>query len=221
MLVWLFLSLTAVLQGGRCYSHYYIQLAPSLALAAAPCASYLTKGRTWEKGLLIVLASVILLAAFTARLDIPRTYELVKYPNRNAVPTLKQAGHYIREKTGADDLIYAWGWATPIYHFAKRQSASRFLISDYASGRIFGTGNSSRQKKQYTAVRKSRMLLVSDIQKKRPLYFIDTSPSGLFGYDRFPLSSFPELNKIISRDYIPETVIEKMILYRRRETPGN
>lgn len=212
---WLILSLVAVLQGGRCYSHYYIQLAPPLALLAAPLVHYFYQGRQREKKILTAAFCILILIAAMARINIRYTYQLVHYPNRQAETALEAAGKYIKDKTADNETIYAWGWATPVYHYAKRRSASRFLISDYISGRIFGTGNHSSLVNKKETMAPMKELFISDLKKNRPAYIIDTSPAGFYGYDRFPLSDFPAMQTIIKKEYSLEVTIQGMKLYRR------
>lgn len=213
--LWFLLSLAAVLQGGRCYSHYYIQLAPPLALLAAPFFLEVTGRSTMKRRITVIFMAGLLVIFFAARIDINATCRLVNYPNRQAEPALAEAGRYIKMHAPPGETVYAWGWATPLYYHADRRSASRFLISDFFTGRVFGTANDSRDKNIALNREKNFILFLQDIKKKNPLYFVDTSPAGFFGYDRFPPRDRPALKKILEENYRRETSIKKMVLYRR------
>lgn len=151
---------------------------------------------------------------FTAsRINIIRTYELINYPNYRSEISFKKAGEYVKSVSGPGEMIYAWGWATPVYYFADRRCASRFLISDFISGRIFGTTNTSDSVRNEMSA-KFLPVLVEDLKKNRPGYFLDTAPSGYFGYDRFPLSLYPELDRLIKENYTRDSEIDGIVIYR-------
>lgn len=212
LVLWLCFSIYGAAIGGRGYGHYFIQIVPPLAITAAAGYTFIDRYRKtfW-------LWLIIPVIVFTAsRIDILKTYELVNYPNYKSEISFKKAGEYIKSLSAYEDKIYSWGWSTPIYYFSDRRSASRFIISDFVSGRIFGTANTSGAVRN-ELTDKFLPVLMDDLRRNRPLYFIDTSPSGFFGYDRFPISMFPELNSFLGNNYIRETEIDGMVLYKRKE----
>lgn len=210
IILWSGFSLYAALLGGRGYGHYFIQLVPPLSLAVAAGYDQITGFRKtfW---IWLAIPAVI----FTvSRINILKTYELVNYPNYRSEISFRKTGEYIKNVSNPGDRIYAWGWSTPIYYFADRRSASRFMISDFVSGRIFGTANRSGAVRSEMTDR-FMPILMDDLKKNRPLYFIDTSPSGYFGYDRFPLSSYKELQNFVDENYSEDRVIDGMVIYKR------
>ncbi|HPJ34117.1 MAG TPA: hypothetical protein PK358_04730 [Spirochaetota bacterium] len=209
--IWLGFSVYAATIGGRGYGHYFIQIVPPLSLAAAEGYSFISKNYrlfwVW-----LALPAIIFTAS---RIDILKSYELVNYPNYRSEISFRKTGEYIKSVSAPEDKIYTWGWGTPVYYFADRRSASRFLISDFISGRIFGTSNSS------TAMRsemqeKFMPLFMDDLKRNRPLFFVDTSPSGYFGYDRFPINLYPELDSFIRDSYQKDSVIDGIVIYKRK-----
>ncbi len=210
--LWLCFSIYGASIGGRGYGHYFIQIVPPLALAASAGYVYIQqyKKTVW---LWLIIPAVIFTAS---RIDIIKTYELLNYPNYKSEISFRKTGEYIKSVTAPEDKIYSWGWSTPVYYFADRRSASRFIISDFVSGRIFGTGNTSSAVRN-ELTEKFFPILMEDLQKNRPMYFIDTSPAGFFGYDRFPLTMYPELNSYVNSNYNRETVIDGLVIYKRRE----
>ncbi|HRX49320.1 MAG TPA: glycosyltransferase family 39 protein [Spirochaetota bacterium] len=210
--LWLGFSIYGAAIGGRGYGHYFIQIVPPLALISAAGYTFVKqyKKTFW---LWLLLPAVIFTAS---RIDIIKTYEILNYPNYKSEISFRKAGEYIKSVSAPDDRIYAWGWATPVYYFADRRSASRFIISDFVSGRVFGTANTSGAVRN-ELTEKFLPVLIEDLKKNKPRYFVDTSPSGFFGYDRFPLKFFPELNSFINNYYDRETEIDGLVVYRRRD----
>ncbi len=139
VLIWLALSFYAVTLGGRGYGHYFVQLVPPLSIAGG--IAYISVVRRKKIFWVWLVVPVVLLTA--ARIDFISAYEKVNYPNYKSQVSFEKVGDYIAEKTLPSEKIYAWGWATPVYYFSDRRCASGFLISDFVSGRIFGTGNKS------------------------------------------------------------------------------
>lgn len=211
LLLWLCFSIYGAALGGRGYGHYFIQIVPPLALTAASGLSSIHRFKKTFWIWLIIPALIFTMS----RINIIKTYELLNYPNYKSEISFRKAGEYINNISAYDDKIYAWGWSTPIYYFADRRCASRFIISDFVSGRIFGTTNTS-QSVRSELTEKFLPLLMDDLRRSRPLYFIDTSPSGFFGYDRFPLIMYPELFKFVQENYSLYSVIDGLVIYKRR-----
>lgn len=210
MLLWLAGSVYAATLGGRGYGHYFIQVVPPLAIAAVMCAGEFRQyGRVFWVWLAV---PVVIMTA--ARLDIQRSYLIAGDKNAGWKSDYTMIADYIKKNTVQGETVYVWGWATPVYYYADRRSASRFVISDFVSGRVFGTGNESSQVRAGMASRFMH-LLMDDLAKNRPAYFVDTSPSGYFGYNRFPLSLYPELDRFVKENYLKESEIDGIVIYRR------
>ena len=213
LLVWLAFSFYAATLGGRTYGHYFIQLIAPLALfGGLAYDSIAMSGRVSKTfwGFLAILTVLF----FISRVDINTTYRLVNYPNWRSDINYRLVGEYIRENSAPDNSIYAWGYATPIYYYSDRRCSARFLISDYISGRVFGTPNDSniiRTSQDSDAWRD----FISDLHENPPLYFIDTSPADHFGYRRFPIKNYTELYDFISAHYRLDRTINKIDIYTR------
>ncbi|HOJ29145.1 MAG TPA: hypothetical protein PL059_08715, partial [Spirochaetota bacterium] len=54
---------------------------------------------------------------------------------------------------------------------------------------------------------------IKEFMQNPPAVFIDTSPSGYYGYDRFPLKKFPDLSEIIKNNYSFDCNIDDMNIY--------
>jgi len=215
LIIWLILSFYTATLGGRTYGHYFIQIIVPLALLSGYAYSDITFTERWRNtfwGFFVILTIIF----FATRIDITRTYQLINYPNWQADENYRLVGKYLKDHTPEESMIYAWGYATPIYYYSDRRCGARFLISDYISGRVFGTPNDSRIIKSELN-RAAWKDFMSDLHSHQPVYFIDTSPANHYGYGRFPIRNYPELNRLITESYRLETTINKIDVYRRIE----
>jgi 4-amino-4-deoxy-L-arabinose transferase-like glycosyltransferase len=214
LLLWLIFSFYAATLGGRTYGHYFIQLAVPLALlsgiAYVDVSAMSRRGIKFFWGFLATITVIL----FFSRIDINTTYRIINYPNWRSDINYRSVGDYIKENSSPQSSIYAWGYATPIYYYSDRRCSTRFLISDYISGRVFGTPNDS------TIIRSSQDReawrdFMSDLQVNPPIYFVDTSTANHFGYSRFPIKNYPELHEYISKNYRLDRMINKINIYKR------
>ncbi len=208
LLTWLLLSFYAATLGGRGYGHYFIQIVPPLSLLCA----FFYERFAFKKFLWLWIALPVFILTLS-RVDILRSYELINYPNYRSEISYKRVGEFIKNNSTMDEKIYVWGWATPVYYFADRRPASRFIISDFVSGRVFGTDNKSDAVRKDFAS-KFLPLLCDDLRTNKPLFVVDSSPSGYFGYDRFPISEFIELDDFIRKNYNKVAEIDKIVIYK-------
>jgi len=208
LLLWILISFYAATLGGRGYGHYFIQIVPPLSLLVAFFYDDIYYKKVFWAWILIPVFIFTL-----SRIDIIRTYEIINYPNYKSEISYKKTGEFIKENSSPEDKIYVWGWATPVYYFADRRSASRFIISDFVSGRVFGTDNKSDAVRKDFAS-KFLPLLCDDLRTNKPLFVVDSSPSGYFGYDRFPISEFIELDDFIRKNYNKVAEIDKIVIYK-------
>ena len=209
--LWLAASIYAALLGGRGYGHYFIQIVPPLILTAIMCPG---EFRLWRKSLWIWICVPVLIMT-AGRVDIQKSYTMVGEKNASWSAVYSEAAQYISTHTVQGETVYVWGWATPVYYYSDRRSASRFIISDFVSGRVFGTANNSKEVRGVMTER-FMPLLIEDLDRNRPAYILDTSKSGLYGYDRFPPERFPDFDRYIWQNYVRETEIGGIVIYARR-----
>lgn len=214
LILWLAFSFYAATLGGRTYGHYFIQLIVPLSLfsglAYADIVTMSERAIKFFWGFLAVLTVLF----FVSRIDINTTYRLIDYPNWRSDVNYRLVGHYIKKNSSPGNSIYAWGYATPVYYYSDRRCSTRFLISDYISGRVFGTPNDSsiiRSSQDSDAWRD----FISDLHKNPPMYFVDTSTANHFGYSRFPIKNYPELYGLISKHYRLDRTVNKIDIYKR------
>ncbi len=223
ILFWFLISIIPVLIGGRFFGHYFIQLLPPLCiLASRPLDRLITRrSKTlWRRR---VLAGIITLAIvvpatgfFLARLHADAIYTNLKEDNAELYRPL--AG-YVHANTKPDETIFVWGFATPIYFFAERRPASRFLWSDWLTGRIPGSPTAQDplfDTKPY-ATKGAWDMLFDDLQKNKPRYIIDTSPGNYHDYGKYPIAQYPQLAHYLEQHYTLEGRFHDADFYRRKE----
>ncbi len=220
--IWLAFSVIPVCTGGKFYGHYFLQLYPALCVLAAgeaarllgiPSHGALARRRRWAMGLILAGLLVPAVGFFGARLMVDRIYSATGEENpKDYIPI----ADYIRSHTTPDDRIFVWGFATPVYIYADRRPASRFLWCDWLTGRISGTPSSRDAFFDTTPyiTKGSWEMFLEDMETYRPLYFVDTSPGNHHDYGKYPVSKYPRLVDLLSRNYLLEASVNGADIYR-------
>lgn len=226
VLLWLLLSIVPVCVGGKFYEHYFLQLFPPLCiLAGEGAAAFLSWCKRIERPLLRrAMTAVLVLGlivpsslAFVMRLDPARVNAMID----EETPTdYEPIGRYIRERTREGDAIFVWGFATPVYFYSGRRAASRFLWCDWQTGRVSGKAAARGAAFDPTPYIKpgSWEMLLEDLDRSRPVYFVDTSPGNYHNYGRYPVMNYPQLVHLLRYRYHFEADVNNAIIYRRNGT---
>lgn len=210
-------SLVGAALGLRFFPHYLVPLYLPLAIAAAPATA------TWleERGTAAAVAlawPLVLLAGFTAA-------NLVLYGGSSRVyeetrPVFRRVGDWLRaDGCYGQGPLFVWGFAPEIYLEAGLRPASRYVMPQ-APLTGYVPGNRALRSEEVSApslVRSEhRERLLSDLRRRRPDFVVDTAPSGLHGWDRYPLADFPELEAFVHADYAPAAVLDGVWVWRRK-----
>lgn len=214
---YLLTALFAVTTGFRFYPHYFIQAFPPLAFLAATGLMKLAKNpslRYWYRGAIV---GVILSFGEILVQNVQASAQMAgdkDYARLNQI-----IGDYVRARTKPGETISIWGWGTGIYYYADRGMGTRFIHSDFLSGRV-----SNSDPRQYTLELATKFivpgswgLFLSDLEKNRPVYFVDSGPAKVHDYEYFPINQYPLLDNYLQRHYQLEQEIEGALLYRIRE----
>ncbi|MGH9026576.1 MAG: ArnT family glycosyltransferase, partial [Acidimicrobiia bacterium] len=119
--LWLIAAAIGVATGFRFFGHYYLQLAPPLALLAArPLA---TARRP-------LVATVAVLAAVPALWFVGEAFDA----GHTRADITGQVSGYLRRHTGPDDRIFVWGHLPEIYWQSDRLPATRFVTTGLLTG---------------------------------------------------------------------------------------
>lgn len=222
VIVWLAFSFAGVFAGGKLYGHYFYQVMPQLCVLAGGWAVVFlansARWATWRRRAaisLFVAAMAVPAMGFTAaRLSADRIYAATGEENPKSYIRVSD---YVRGRTGPEDKIFVWGFATSIYFYSERSAASRFLWSDWLTGRVSGTPSAKDPNFDTSAfiVPESWEMFFEDMENSRPAYFLDTSPGNHHDYGKYPVGRFPRLAKFLSDNYEFETSVDGIDVYRR------
>lgn len=224
VIIWLIFSVIVISFGGRFYGHYFIQIIPPLAILAA---QNIDAGLTringnpffwlWKRPLRFFLAGAISLA-FVFSTSTAFNEKLEKY---HVFQRHKKIARYIGERSTPDDPIFVWGFATPVYFYSNRMPSSRFLWSDWLTGRTAGASkpNDPHFDSARLIARRSWQHLFDDFSKKPPLYFVDTAAGNFRGYKKYAISHYSELMKYLQTQYSKEVRVGGADIYRRKSYP--
>ncbi len=212
--IWLYLltALLAAIPGFRFFPHYFIQAFPPLAILVT-LALQRMKFPLWAKIGLILSLSLALFQNFTV------SQTLEKDSTKDYSSINKKVGEYIKQNSSAEDKITVWGWGQGIYAYSNRRMSTRYIASDFLTGRI-----PASDAKQYFSIEEAQKFIkpqaweyfFEELEKNKPLYFVNTAPENMHDYERFPPEAYPRLMTYLNKHYFFETQIEKIELYRRK-----
>ena len=210
---WPIFSFLGIGLGGRYYSHYFIQIIPSLAVLGGVGLKGVMHEVRSEGGNLIRLPSRMILAALLVfslilfvRTDAPYylTYNAEQISFRMYGTPLfsvtRFVGKYLRERTQPDDLIYVWAVNPEINFYALRKTPSPFLVYSNAFARLPWDTHQE---------------VIQSLKRAPPRYIVAMQE----------MSNFPALKQYVGENYQKETDAEldklKKIfafeIYRRKE----
>jgi hypothetical protein len=215
-------SIPAVFVGFRFYPHYFFQLYWPLAVGAAPFTADLLAWPLRRAGIVAALYPALLWSGFTAA-----TAE--KYLRRDGAmeetkPVFRDVAAYLRaDSCYAGANLFSWGYSPIFYYESGLPVASRFImvqtgITGYVSG------NARSHTPAFDADRYILPthwdLLMQDLARNRPTYFLDTSPARIRHWDRYPVEKFPRLAAFVSENYERIAVVDEVVIYRWKGCSG-
>jgi hypothetical protein len=200
--LWLISAAVSVAVGLRFFGHYYMQLAPPLALLAA--GALVRGSRKWATRTV----------AFTLAVGV--MFSAAGYFYRPGVPepNYESVSRYLATTTNPDDPIYVWGSVPEIYWDSGRRPATRFLTSSFMTGTYPGrppddanTGDDTKE---------AWDLFYEDFTAHPPKFFVDTSPAKVRGAQYYPIADFPRLEHIVRTQYRYVVTIDGIDVYKRK-----
>jgi hypothetical protein len=123
-----------------------------------------------------------------------------------------EAGQFLLKHSTVEDRIFVWGHQAKIYLDARRQPASRYILTFPLTGYIFGDpppGVDTRNRIMPGAW----ATLEEDFGKHPPTYIVDVQ-SGR--NSRYPAQDFPVLARLLAERYLPVTRTREGVIYRLR-----
>jgi hypothetical protein len=211
-------SAVAAALGFRFYPHYFIQLYPPLALAAAPFAAELflppwpLTARVWAVSTALLLAGFTVAGAVMYFGQPPRAEE--------ARPVFAAVADRLKvDPCYEGGSLFVWGYAPMFYYDTDLTLGSRFLFPE-ATLVGYVPGNPDTASGRVDTRRFVRPehwdLLMQDLARNRPTYLLDTSAAGIHHWRRFPLERFPRLAQFVEAHYGWIDSVQRVGIYRRR-----
>ncbi|MEO6953337.1 MAG: glycosyltransferase family 39 protein, partial [Polyangia bacterium] len=210
LLAWCGLSAVAVAAGGHFLGHYYLQLVAPLSLLAAVELSTSSLSIVWHRALLAITFTTA-----TIFLCLSPLMDPIEGAFSNKPAIYRAVAAYVRDHTRPDDRIFVWGAGAPIYEASGRLCATRFV------GFLRGIDRAANESPAlgWDCGAEVWPLLLEDFATHPPVLFVDTAPSDLMHFARYPISRFPALANFVSERYDREATVAGTVIWRLRATP--
>jgi 4-amino-4-deoxy-L-arabinose transferase-like glycosyltransferase len=211
-------SLAAALLGLRFYPHYFIQLLPPLALGAAPWLA----GLEWAppRGAARLVAGWVAVAFAGFTLSTAWLY----YGSSDVYGETRPLHRDVAKRLRADPCyrgasLFVWGFGPQANHFADLPLGARFLFVEstlvgYVPGNRASVDDRAPARRRVDPQRWD--WLMSDLERTRATYILDTAPAGLHRWQNYPLRDFPRLESYVRANYDLLDTLDGAALYRRR-----
>ncbi|HEX3904096.1 MAG TPA: hypothetical protein VH853_14750 [Polyangia bacterium] len=211
-LLWLVTSTVSVTAGGRFFGHYFhLILAPLCLLAAPGFCRLWSKGWSYRAPLVVLCALPALLFFLLATVGRPLAAALDE-----GEPSYREVAARIADLTAVDERVFVWGNSPQLYVLARRPMGARFSFCNYLTGESPGTptetGARNADANQLPAAWE---MLFADLERRRPVLFVDAAAAGWDGYQKYPLARYPRLRAYVDAHYRPAEVRAGVVLYRR------
>jgi 4-amino-4-deoxy-L-arabinose transferase-like glycosyltransferase len=204
-------ALIGLLQPGRFYPHYYIQIVPILCIVSAPYFSAIWTGRRKEKGwLLRPLPSALWVGVTAVGFSISHCIGVAKHWEPSS------AGQYLLTHSQPADEIFVWGQSSNIYLDAQRKAATRYVATFPLTGHIFGSPLTWDPNFDTS----DRILpgawdnLRADFVKAAPQYIVDCDAAR--AVPRYPITDFKYLHAVIDNCYSLEAKTADGYIYKKK-----
>jgi hypothetical protein len=188
----------AVAAGGRFFGHYFHLLLAPLCLLAAP--RVLALGRR-HPGARLALGALCALPALAFFLLATWARPLAARWD-HADPPYDGVAARIAALTAPGEGIFVWGNSPQLYVLARRPMGTRFSFCNYMTGESPGTPTETGARDAAdNALHASWDMLFQDLDRRRPVLFVDASAAGWDGYDKYPLERYPRLAAYLRQHY--------------------
>lgn len=195
--LWALGAVLGVSAGLRFFGHYYLQLAPPLALLAAGALHRARPVVVARTAVLGVLSAMVFLGITLS------TEPAILRPIDRLVAE-------IDARTAAHDRIFVFGEVPQLYWAADRAPASRFITVGFLTGYSGGRAD-NRIGEQY-AMDGAWQTLLDDFAAHPPALIIDESQRT-----PFPLAKFPTMQHYVLSGYRPVAFVDGAVVYARRD----
>jgi hypothetical protein len=211
-LLWLLTSVIALCAGGRFFGHYFHLILAPLALLAAPVFLSWWR-RSSVARVLLTAAGLVPALAFFLLATVGRQQAAALDEGE---PDYERVAAQIAAQSTPHDRMFVWGNSPQLYILARRSMGTRFSFCNYMTGESPGTGTETGAKNADANVLPvSWTMLFEDLEQRRPALFVDAAAAGWDGYDKYPISRYPQLAAYLAGHYRQVGVVDHVVIYRR------
>jgi 4-amino-4-deoxy-L-arabinose transferase-like glycosyltransferase len=200
--LWLISAVISVAVGLRFFGHYFIQLAPPLALLAAGALT--TASRR-------AVAATLVFATLFASAYSAAGYFLHPF---GPEPSYQSVSRYLATTAHPNDPIFVWGSIPEIYWASGKLPATKFLTTSFLTGAY--PGRPQDQPTIDATTKQAWSDFYKDLSRNPPRYFVDTSTADVRGAEHYPIWRFPRLAKIVTDHYRYVVTIDGYDIYERK-----
>ncbi|HEX3088314.1 MAG TPA: hypothetical protein VHQ23_06635, partial [Ilumatobacteraceae bacterium] len=200
--VWVATGLAAWAAGLRFFGHYWLQVVPPVVLLAVPVVARWTgRARTAAFVGVVVPAAVAWILLF-----VPGSFHDRPDPSTLA--------NYVSAHTTDSDRVFVWGSYPEVLVAAERLPTGGLVHTDFVVGRSGGRNDPAETLP--SAVPGAREIMLDSLAAHPPALILDTSTSSRLGYENFPMSLIPELDRFVRDGYDLVTTVDGVDIWRRR-----
>jgi hypothetical protein len=118
--------------------------------------------------------------------------------------------------------LFVWGFAPQLYYTTGLRPASRFVVPQAGlTGYVPGNRKSTDGTTSDLVREGDWDRLMEDLTLHPATYVLDTSTAALHRWDRYPLSRYPRLHRLIRERYDRTDAVDRVVIYRRRGCSGD
>ncbi|HEY0518147.1 MAG TPA: hypothetical protein VGC84_01545, partial [Ilumatobacteraceae bacterium] len=201
--LWVATGVAAWGAGLRFFGHYWLQVVPPLVLLAVPVVA--TWARSRARPLLVAAVAVPAVVAW-ALLFVAGSF----HHRPNPAPLAS----YVRAHTSTTDRVFVWGSYPEVLLAADRLPAGGLVHTDFVVGRSGGRNDPAATLS--SAVPGAVDIMLRSLAADPPALILDTSTSASLGYEKYPTSLIPALDRFIRDHYDRATSVDGVQVLKRR-----
>jgi hypothetical protein len=200
--LWVLSGLAAWAAGLRFFGHYWLQVVPPVTLLAVPVvARWVGRAR-----LLAVVGVAVPAVTAWMLLFVPGSFHHRPDPTALA--------DFVRTHTTSSDRVFVWGSYPEVLVAAERQPAGGLVHTDFVVGRSGGRNDPALT--LASAVPEASDIMLASLTAAPPRLILDTSTAPRLGYNKYPFSLVPDLERFIHDGYDRVAVVDGVAVWRRR-----
>jgi len=200
--LWLAASAIGVIAGLRFFDHYYLQLAPALALLAARPLDELSPKLAMVFGAIVFGTAMWFQSSAVTRAATQDDQRLAR------------VAAYVDLHTDADARIFVWGHWPELYWRSHRLPATRFITTGFLTGH--SGGRPPALVGENLAVPGAWDDFEADLAAHPPTLVLDVSPGNLRSARLYPPEKFPRFARWLHEHYKRAERVEGVDVYAPR-----